>query len=1041
MVGPIYIIAVALGTAFFLGFFKKANRTFSFGLMLLAMAFMTFISAQWLYAFLSQTQETIQIFTAGFKPPFSISLQMGLHESIFLTIINVLGVFSAVYLFGHLREKGVNMMMVFVVLFMGLNVVVMTRDLFNLFVFLEISTIAIIGLILLEKKDDAISSGFKYLIASGIISGLLLIGIIAVYYYSESLYINNIIDSKLMFVKGGSIAAFLILIALILELKPFPANGWALDVYDAAHPGVGAVISGASATAGVFILYKLLPVFSESVYHIIAVIGILTFVSSNLIGIKQTRATRLLGYSSIGQIGLVMGVLGLTPYLGNKTSYIAFGLLLTHILAKAGLFWLAGILKAKSIKDWAAIRRNPHLLVLMGTFIFALIGFPPFPSFFAKWELIMLLANNSGMVWLVFILIGSFIEGIYMFRWFGYAVKAENENLPVFKIHWNKILPIILFAIGLYAFGYYSSTLTGIDGNFNYIPFLFILFLYLIDFLPVYIKNTISIAGIGYYLYTIFPGLEEFRLYFGLIFLAGGIITLLAGYTFKGKRQGFYPLVLMMFAGLLGLIEAETTLEFFFAWELMTAGSYFLIIRGKKSMPHALSYILFSVAGAYLILAGFGLAHIDQNTFSLDILANVKHYAPVIFTLLALGFMTKTASIGLHIWLPGAHAEAESDVSPMVSAILLKAGVFGLIILMLNMGAQSFGNFDIYYVLAWIGAITAVMGNMMAAFQEDAKRLLAYSSIGFLGYAVFGLSLMSHLGWLAAVSLSVTHFMFKTLLFLAIGGVVMRVKTKEMYKMGGLIKKMPFTFISVLMGIIVIAGVPPLTGFGGKWILYNAVLDKGWFFPAAVSFFAGIIAFLYCFRLIHTIFLGQLKDEHREVKEAPFWMLFPQYLILGVIMLFSALPSSLLKPIGDMLMPYFPDGAIEWHGQLALSAYGYWNGKLIMYIVGGIFVAVFAWLWFMNRNAQPVKQFNIGYSAERPSRPETTHFAYNFFAPYKKALGFLVAPVISDFWDSVADGIHAIADKIRRIYDGNAQNYALHIIMFVVVFYLIAFGG
>jgi formate hydrogenlyase subunit 3/multisubunit Na+/H+ antiporter MnhD subunit len=788
-------------------------------------------------------------------------------------------------------------------------------------------------------------------------------------------------------------------------------------------------------------LHKLLPIFNDSAYHIISVIGILTFIGSNLIGIKQNKATRLLGYSSIGQIGLVMLILGLTPYLGDKTLYIAFGVLISHVLAKAGLFWLAGIVKAENIRDWSVIRRNPHLLVLMGTFIFALVGFPPFPSFFAKWELIMQLANNHGIVWLALILIGSFIEGIYLFRWFGYAVKAENQDLPEFKIQWNKIIPVIVFAIGLYGFGYWYSTQTGAAGSFNYIPLLFILFLYLIDFLPVYIKNTISIAGIGYYLYTIFPGLEEFKLYFGLIFLAGGIITLLAGYTYKGKRQGFYPVAIMMFAGLLGLIEANTTLEFFFAWELMTVGSYFLIIRGKKSMPHALSYILFSVGGAYLILAGFGLAHMGQSSYSLDILSNVQAYAPIIFSLLAVGFMTKTASIGLHIWLPGAHAEAESDVSPMVSAILLKAGVFGLIILMLNMGAQTFGSFDIYYALAWIGAITAVMGNMMAAFQEDAKRLLAYSSIGFLGYAVFGLSLMSHLGWLAAVSLSVTHFMFKTLLFLAIGGVVMRVKTKEMYKMGGLIKKMPFTFISVLIGIIVIAGVPPLTGFGGKWILYNAVLEKGWFFPAAVIFFAGIIAFLYCFRLIHTVFLGQLKDEHREVKEAPFWMLLPQYLILAIIMLFSALPSSLLKPIGEMLMPYFPDGALEWQGQLAISAYGYWNGKMIMYIVGGIFVAVLAWLWYMNRNAQPVKQFNIGYSGERPSRPETTHFAYNFFAPYKKALGFLVTSAISDFWDSVADGIHDIADKVRRIYDGNAQNYALHIIMFVVVFYLIAFGG
>jgi len=521
----------------------------------------------------------------------------------------------------------------------------------------------------------------------------------------------------------------------------------------------------------------------------------------------------------------------------------------------------------------------------------------------------------------------------------------------------------------------------------------------------------------------------------------GGIITLLAGYTFKGKRTGFYPLVTMMFVGLIGLIEAETTLDFFFAWELMTAGSYFLIVRGKKSMTHALSYMLFSVGGAYLILAGFGLAHIGQNTISLDILSNVQLYAPYIFTLLAIGFMTKLASIGLHIWLPGAHAEAEADVSPMVSAILLKAGVFGLVILFLSMGQQTLWGVDILYVLSWIGVLTAVMGNIMAAFQEDAKRLLAYSSIGFLGYALFGLSMMSHLGWLAAISMVIMHFLFKALLFLAIGGVVIRTKTKYMYQMGGLIKSMPFTFISVLIGIIVIAGLPPLTGFGGKWIMYNAIMEKGWFIQGGIAFFAGVVAFLYCFRLIHTIFLGQLKDEHRKIKEAPFWMLAPQYIILIIVFVLSALPSSLLQPIGEMLKPIFPQGALEWHGQLALSPYGYWNGKLIMVIVIAIFGAVFAWLYLINRKAQKVKQFNIGYAAERPFRPETTHYAYNFFAPYKKAVGFLVAPGITNFWDSASDGVHAIADKIRSIYNGNGQTYLLHIIGFVLFAYILITGG
>lgn len=1041
MVSPIHIITISLGVAFALGFLGNIPKKITALIMLIAIGAVTLISIQWANALYFGDVETTQIFTAGFKPPYSINLRMGIHEAFFTLLVNAVGFLGGMYLFNTLVKQGKNAIIVFLVFIMGLNVIILTQDLFNLFVFLEVQSIATAGLIVLHKNKNSISSGFKYMLATGIIAGLLLIGIIFTYYFTGSLNIADIINSNPAVTKGGAVAVFLILMAILLELKLFPANGWALDVYQSVKPGFAAILSAGSASAVFFVLYKILPIVPEQFYKVISIFGIITFIGSNLIGIKQTNTNRLLGYSSIGQIGFLITILGLSPYLGDKLTFIAFAILISHYLAKAGLFWLSGIVNSENIKGWAAIRRNPHLLVLMGTFIFALIGFPPFPSFYGKWELVMQLASNDKIIWLVLILLGSFIEGIYLFRWFGYAIKAEEKDLLEFKIKWNKIIPVFVFASGLYAVGYYMSTITDAAAGIKYIPLLFVIFLYAIDFLPVNLKNTISIAGVGYYLYIIFPGLEGFKLIFVLIFLAGGIITLIAGYAQKGKRKGFYPLVMMMFAGLVGLIEANTTLEFFFAWEIMTIGSYFLIIRGKKSIKHALSYMLFSVGGAYLILAGFGLAHIGQLSYSLDILANVHSYAPIIFTLLAIGFMTKTASIGLHIWLPGAHAEAESDVSPMVSAILLKAGVFGLIILMINMGAQSFGSFNIYYALAWIGAITAVMGNMMAAFQEDAKRLLAYSSIGFLGYALFGLSLMSHLGWLAAVSLSVVHFMFKTLLFLAIGGVVMRVKTKKMYKMGGLIKKMPFTFISVLMGIIVIAGVPPLTGFGGKWILYNAVLEKGWFFPAALVFFAGIIAFLYCFRLIHTIFLGQLKDEHREIKEAPFWILLPQYIILGIIMLFSALPNSLLKPIGDVIMPYFSDGALEWQGQMAISSFGYWNGKLIMFIVGGIFVVVFGWLWFMNRNAQKVKQFNIGYSAERPYRPETTHFAYNFFAPYKRALGLLVAPLISNFWESVSEGIHAIADKIRRIYDGNAQNYVLHIIAFVVIFYLFTFGG
>ncbi|MGM0408200.1 MAG: proton-conducting transporter membrane subunit [Bacteroidota bacterium] len=1041
MVGPLYIIAIALGTAFSLGFFKKANRNIPFAFMFLAMAFMTFISGQWLYAFIANQQEAIQIFTAGFQPPFSISLQMGLHEAVFVTLINVIGLLSAIYLYEQFRDKGVQMMMVFILLFMGLNVIIMTRDIFNLFVFLEIASIATAGLIILEKKSDSTVAGFKYIIATGIISGILLIGIIALYYFSGSLFIDDIINTKLFYIKGGIVAIFLIFIAIILELKPFPANGWALDVYQAAHPGVSAIISAAAATASLYVLFKLMPMAGGIFNTVIAGIGVFTFIFSNLLGLKQKNPNRLLGYSSIAQIGLMVAIIGLQEFLGNQFIYILLTILITHFLAKAGLFWISGIVKKDKTKDWSLLRNNKVLLVLFTVFILALSGMPPFPGFFGKWELILSLSQSGHFYFIAAILLGSFFEIVYLFKWLGFTLKNDIKEEVKIKVSWNKFLSPFIFGIALFVGAFYASQMNEYAKFINFIPLAFALAFLFIDFLPVYIKNTIAILGLGFYYYTIHPDLESYRLIFASIFLAGGMLTLVAGYAYKGKRKGFYPVALMMFAGLIGLIEAKSMLEFFFAWEIMTIGSYFLIIRGKNSRPHAYSYMLFSMGGAYAILAAFGLASIGQASLHLEILANLNNYAPLIFVLLAIGFMTKTASVGLHIWLPGAHAEAETDVSPMVSAILLKGGLFGLVMMMVLMGDQTIGNISVSYILGWIGAISALVGNLMAALQEDAKRLLAYSSVGVMGYALFGLALMSHLGWLGAISIAVMHFMFKAMLFLAIGGVVWRVKTKYMYRMGGLIKKMPFSFISVLIGIIVLAGIPPLTGFGGKWLFFNAIMEKQWYLQGALVSFAGIIAFLYCFRLIAVIFLGQLKDEHREVKEAPFWILLPQYIIITVLMVFSVFPNSLLKPIGEFLTPIFPVGALQWDGQLATSLYGYWNGKLVMYVVVAIFAVVLGWLIFWSRKIKKVGQFNIVYAAERPERPETTHYGYNFFAHYKKAIGILAEPLISNFWESVSEITLAVADKIRRIFNGNGQTYLLHIVAYILIVYLLTFGG
>lgn len=135
MVAPIYIIAIALGVAFSLGFFGKRNAGFAMGLFYAALASIGIISAQWLLGFLFNNQEATEVFTAGLKPPFSISLQMSMAESVITSMINLAGLLGAVYFADYFKKYGSNLMISFLLLIMGLNVIVMTRDLFNLLVF------------------------------------------------------------------------------------------------------------------------------------------------------------------------------------------------------------------------------------------------------------------------------------------------------------------------------------------------------------------------------------------------------------------------------------------------------------------------------------------------------------------------------------------------------------------------------------------------------------------------------------------------------------------------------------------------------------------------------------------------------------------------------------------------------------------------------------------------------------------------------------------------------------------------------------------
>ncbi|MFZ1539260.1 MAG: proton-conducting transporter membrane subunit [Chromatiaceae bacterium] len=1052
MLSPILFIATALGAAFLLGLLGPRQPFAAWTISLATLGFMAWLATSWLLALVTGQSGPAEIFTAGAPPPFAINLRLGLPEAALILIVNLTGLLSTLYLKEELLTRGHRAMAVMLVAVMALNGIILTRDLFNLFVFMELIAIATAGLILLSNDDRALAAGFKYLLVAEFVSVLLLIGIIFAYHACGTLNLDGMsgptsalgAGSAWALNAGGAIAFLLMFIALVAELKPFPANGWALDIYESAHPAFSALFAAASGTAALFAVDKLLFIGGAEWLPVATGLGLLTFLAANLLALPQGKDRRLLGYSSVAQTGLVLVIIGQRDILGDHYFFIACGVLAAHAVAKAGLYWLSGLVAERDLTAWAALRSRPLLILAFISFLALLTGLPPFPSFYAKWELVHLLAAHDRLALLGLILFGTLIEAGYLFRWFGYAIKrplpAAVTASPI-ACPAHRLIPILAALAAAWGLGYLWGELSGQNQLLLTWPLVFALLFLFLEWLPAWIKNSLAIAGLLACFAATYDLYDPLRLIFAIIFLVGGAVTLLASYDAHGRRVGFYPSALLMYAGLAILLLAEDSFEFFAAWELLTLGSYFLILRGKASEPHALSYLLFSLGGAFLILGGFALA--AQGAPGLELAALTQVPAPLsawVFALLAIGFMTKTAALGLHIWLPGAHAEAETDVSPMVSGILLKAGLFGLFVLLIGMGKQQLYGVELTHVMLWIGACTALIGNLLAAFQEDAKRLLAYSSIGQMGYAMFGLGLMNHLGWLMALMFVVNHYIYKSMLFLSVGGVAKRTGTRDMYHMGGLITLMPLSFIAVLIGIIAISGVPPLSGFGGRWIFYNAILDTESRLPLVILFFAGPIAFLYLFRLIHSIFLGQLKDEHRRLREAPFWIVLPQMLFVVLLMAFALFPGLALRRVDTYIGQFFPNGGLNWEGLVISSHYGYWNPVAIMIIIGIIFTSVFAWLLFVNRRAQQVKQFNIAFSAERPYRPETTHFAWNFFAPYRKALGFLTLPLATHFWESLTDLLHTAGDLGRRLYTGNGQTYAFHFLAFAVIVLLWGLG-
>jgi len=309
-----------------------------------------------------------------------------------------------------------------------------------------------------------------------------------------------------------------------------------------------------------------------------------------------------------------------------------------------------------------------------------------------------------------------------------------------------------------------------------------------------------------------------------------------------GERRDRFAYLVFVFSMCLVPLAANT-MTFAITWELMSLASYFLVLHDRESKPSLYAgwvYAVMTHAGLACLLAGMlllgtwtGSPRFEDWRAAAPALSSAARNA--VFVLLGLGFAGKAGVIPLHVWLPLAHPAAPSHVSALMSGVMIKLGIYGL----LRVSLDWLGTGPPWWGAALLiaGAASSVIGVLYALVEHDLKRLLAFHSIENIGiillgigsaalYRVAGLDALALLGLIAALYHTVNHAAFKALLFLGAGAVVHATGTRNMEAMGGLIKRMPWTAACFLIGSAAIAALPPLNGFVSEWLTFLALFQN-----------------------------------------------------------------------------------------------------------------------------------------------------------------------------------------------------------------------
>ncbi len=487
--------------------------------------------------------------------------------------------------------------------------------------------------------------------------------------------------------------------------------------------------------------------------------------------------------------------------------------------------------------------------------------------------------------------------------------------------------------------------------------------------------------------------LDPLAVFFVIIISAGSLLASIYSMEYlkhydekKYSLSSFYFFFGLLISSMLLVVVVQNSILFLIVWELMSTSSFFLVIfeSDKEEVRKAGVYYLIAMQiGASFLIAAFAwissvTGSYDFNSFK-NILSAQGSISIILFILFFIGFGTKAGFVPFHTWLPRAHPAAPTGVSAIMSGIMIKTGIYGILRIILLCGIPEI---HLAYGVFIISLVTAITGILNGISQKDIKKLLAYSSIeniGIIGMGIglgmlglsYNLPLITWLGFLGALLHTLNHFTFKSILFYGAGIVYQKTGTRNLENLGGLIKYMPLTAAVFLIGAMAISGLPILSGFISEFAIYLGIAKSFSFDSASFNILmivgfsglalVGVMAVLGFTKLFGITFLGTSRSKfHHQPSEASPMLLFPMIICLTVIFFVGFFPAVIIHLISGAVNQFSQTNYLSELSSI-ISVYTSLAKAISIFVAILLFFFIVRYLLLRRKHVRIFKTWDCGY--------------------------------------------------------------------------------